>query len=122
VHGLGRPVDPDPARPPRLGGHEVVDDQRHPVAAGLDVLPLSCPGVPHPADEDRAVRFDAEADRGVVGLSVGADRGDPSERLGSEILEFPLSEGHTVRTFRSPFIIPSYGPLTARRHGRTVGR
>ena len=77
---LSRAVDPQEPRRPRVGGHQVVHDQRDLGLARLDVEELPGPfGVPTADVEVGSVELEPHRDH--VRLPVRVDGGQPGQRL-----------------------------------------
>jgi hypothetical protein len=90
-----RRVGADAPGDERLDRRQVVDHEGDLAVAGSDVADLARaqhrlarPAHPH----GRAL--DLEGDRGDIGLAVRGDGGQAGQRLGSEVLEFLVGEGH----------------------------
>ena len=91
--GHGGAADLEAPHRPRVRRHEVVDHQGD-LGVGLYVAEL--PGGAHgvPADDDVAgLLVEEDADRIVLGGTVGIDRGEPAERLALQVGPLGVGQG-----------------------------
>ena len=90
---LGRAVDPQEPRRPRVGGHQVVDDQGDLGLARLDVEELPGP-LGRPAADVQVGPVELEPHRRHVRLPVRVDGGQPGQRLRLQVGGLVLGERH----------------------------